>query len=258
VELDLVGVHIKNRLTNTVTIDGVDTTIHLPTADLEWTTAPRFVLGYRLDQGCGEFLLGYRSLVTEGRANLIDFDPAGDGFLKSRVNLNVIDLDYASQEFSLGPQFDMKWGIGVRLADLYFDSTAAGFVEEARTSNSFLGVGPHSFLDLSYHFCALPEFSLFSRVEGAVLLGEITQNYESTLGAGPVALVGGAKHIHKTQAVPTFHLQLGMAYAPSWTVNRLRFLFGYDFEQWWGVGKAEGSDADLTGNGVFLRAEINY
>src|SRR5438270_10004503 len=56
-ELDVVGAHIKNRLQAPVTVDG--TTIdplHLPTADMDWTGAPRIELGYRFDQGWGEFL----------------------------------------------------------------------------------------------------------------------------------------------------------------------------------------------------------
>src|SRR5205823_2227184 len=101
-ELNLVGPHIKNRLAAPVTVEGfLPDLVHLPTAELDWAGSPRFEVGYRFGQGCGELLVSYRFLATDGRATLADFDFFGGGFLKSRLDLHVIDLDYASEEFPI-------------------------------------------------------------------------------------------------------------------------------------------------------------
>ncbi len=72
--------------------------------------------------------------------------------LKSRLDLNIVDLDYISRELSLWPKWDMTWRFGGRTGWIYFDSradepfaaAAAGSgVFEQRTSDSFVGFGPH-------------------------------------------------------------------------------------------------------------------
>ncbi len=264
VDLDFTGVHVKNRLVNSVTFAPTTPlgaflgtqTVHLPGAPLDWTTAPAFELGYRLDQGCGEFILGYRSLVTEGRDAIADFD-VGPGDLRSRLNVNVADLDYASREFSLWPHFDMKWHVGLRFANVFYDSRALGLVLEERTSNTFNGLGPDAGLDLRYHFCDLPGFEVFARFDAAEMLGQIRQSFEATVDLPP-ELVGAATTATKWQGVPMIHLQLGLSYRPDWGKDQMRFSFGYEFEQWWYLGSVGTSNEELTANGVFFRAELNY
>jgi hypothetical protein len=259
VELDLVNVHIKNGLVAPVAIAGGVDTVHLPTADLEWTASPRFELGYRLSEGFGEFVLGYRSLVTEGRAVIPAFDGFGDGFLNSRLNLNAVDLTYASREYSLQPDLGMKWRVGVRLGNVYFDSRAVGLFAEERTSNWFLGAGPVAGLDLEKRFCNVPGLRLFTRLEGATLLGRVQQSFEEvvdTTGFGD--LLGGATTNHGSQAVPILHFQAGVGYAPPGAGDQMHFSLGYDFEQWWMVGRLGDSRGDLTSQGILFRTELNY
>src|SRR6201981_97961 len=96
-------------------IDDFTDTVHLPTASLDFTGSPKVGLGYRFAQGFGEFTVSYRSLVTARTRNIEDFDFFGDSFLKSRLNLNVIDLDYGSQEIPL------SLDLAPSLWDLKFD-----------------------------------------------------------------------------------------------------------------------------------------
>jgi hypothetical protein len=259
VEVTVVGPHIKNRVTNAIDLGlgAGPQIIHLPTAELDWTAAPRFEAGYRFGQGFGEVLLSYRFLTTDGSATLAGFD--GDGaLLHSRLNLNVADLDYGSREFSLGPQVDMKWRVGVRVANLFFDSRAVGPFLEERTSDSFIGAGPHAVLDLGWRSPDMPEFALYSRLEGAVGLGKIRENFEQTISAFGVPLVGGALNTKEDQTVPMLHIQAGFSYTPDWADRQLRFVTGYDFESWWALGPRGNNHSAFTGNGVFVRAEFNY
>jgi hypothetical protein len=217
---------------------------------------PSIAVGYRLPEGFGEFLVTYRFLVAEGRDTIGDFDPGGDGMLKSRLNMNVIDLDYASREFSLFPKWDMKWQIGARIASVYFDSRAIGTFLEQRTSNNFFGAGPHGALELGYHL-DWPGLSVFARLDGAVVLGRVGQGFEETVSFPGMPTFGGAATVHSSQAVPVFSFETGLCYVPG-GADRMRFCLGYVLEHWWELGQAGASSAELNDQGVFFRSEFNF
>jgi hypothetical protein len=263
-ELNVVAPQIKNRLQASVTISSpllqqpgiqefVPSRVHLPTAELDWTGAPRFELGYRFPEGFGELLLAYRFLVSEGHDTIPNFDFGDQGFLRSRLDLHVVDLDYGSREYSLDPHWDMKWRAGVRLANVFFDSLAEGFFRAEGTSNHFIGAGPHVGLDL-YRSLAIDGLGLFIQLEGASVMGQISQGFERIIGDDFV--LGGATRVHHTQAVPVLNVQAGLSWLP-WH-GRTRLALGYEFERWWYLGEAADSRAELTRQGIFCRAEFNF
>ncbi|HXG10234.1 MAG TPA: Lpg1974 family pore-forming outer membrane protein, partial [Gemmataceae bacterium] len=268
IELDLVKPHIKNRLQATVPLDDLfNVRLHLPTAELAWTVAPRFEVGYRLPDELGELLVSYRFLVTEGcvRGSSADDLFFSRGSLKSRLDLQVIDLDYAHREYALGPSWDMKWKFGVRLANLFFDSRTAvrftdlevadDFTAGARTSNYFFGAGPHVGLDLWRRFGGTG-LALFGRLEGALVVGRIHQAFEEVFRFDDLAL-GGATSLDQAQAVPVLNVQAGLGWTPAWQPG-VRFAAGYQYEHWWYVGHIGDSRAELWDQGVFFRAEYKY
>ena len=92
-DLGIIGPHIKNRLSDTAQIDGLPPSIvHLPTAPLDWTVAPRVELGYRLASGFGGFAFAYRFFGTDGSETVLGLDGPAD--LRSRLDINVVDFDY--------------------------------------------------------------------------------------------------------------------------------------------------------------------
>ena len=185
------------------------------------------------------------------------FDLDGsDGFLKSRLELNVIDFDYASREYSLD-RWDMKWKVGVRLADVFFDSRAEGVFIEERTSNNFFGAGPHVGLDL-WRPLNSPGLAFFTRIEGASVVGRIRQEFEAAGTASDGSILSGSTTIHHTQAVPTLSMQAGLAWSRCWPGRWSRYSLGYEFENWWYIGEAGDSRAELTAQGVFFRAEFGF
>jgi hypothetical protein len=266
VEAAWVVPHVKNRLINNVLIDGEQLdTIHVPQAELDSTIAPRFAVGYRLPEGLGEFLFSYRFLVSEGTA-FFDGSDAQER-VKSRVNLNVFDFDYATRECSLAPKWNMRWLIGVRVAGIYFDSRSdlqtlpemfAALNLEQRASNNFWGAGPHAGLQLSRNL-EIPGMTLFANIEAATLLGRIHQGFSErfSFSGVPNMQFGGATSISGSQAVPTLSFQTGLGWTPPGMSN-LRYSFGYEYEHWWSLGKVNGSSAELWDQGLFLRGEINY
>jgi hypothetical protein len=260
VDIAVVAPHIKNSLVAPVTIPGASgprtVIVHVPQAELDWTGAPRFEVGYRLPEGFGEFLVSYRLLVSEGTDSIPNFDVLGPATLKSRLNLNVVDLDYASREFSLAPLWDMKWQAGVRIASIFFDSRADGQVKEERTSNDFVGAGPHIGLELARHF-DVPGLSAFARLDYGLILGGITQNFEETFSVGGTPVLGGATKEHGTQAVDHLTFETGLSYAPP-DLHHARFSVGYFFEEWWYLGQIDISRGQLIDQGVFFRSEFNF
>jgi hypothetical protein len=143
------------------------------------------------------------------------------------------------------------------VAGVYFDSRAQGQILEQRTSNNFVGAGPHLGLalwrNLDWH-----GFALFSRLEGAAVIGEVRQGFEETLAANGVPVLGGATEVTETQAVPVLRFQVGVAWTPRCDCRWLRFSAGYLIEHWWDVGQAGNSQAELGFQGVFFRSEFQF
>src|SRR5262249_15181916 len=147
----IVAPHVKNRLRDTLTVDGLmPNEVHLPSAELDWTGSPRFEVGYRLPSGWGDIALSYRFLISEGSETALG--PDGPFALKSRLDVHIASLDYISREMSLWPHCGMRWRFGLRYASVYFDSQANGpFAAAAAGSgvfathitNHFQGIGPH-------------------------------------------------------------------------------------------------------------------
>src|SRR5262249_20831269 len=137
-------------------------------------------------------------------------------------------------------------------------SRAAGLFAEQRTSNNFVGAGPHAGLEVA-RCLPLPGLALFGRLDGAVLVGDVTQSYEEVLTFGPGSQLGGATRVESTQGVPVLGVKAGLSWTPYTANGRwLRFDFGYEFEQWWRVGEAAGSHATLTMQGLFFRGQFDF
>jgi hypothetical protein len=269
VELAIIVSHFKNRLVDTVQIgSGEPTTVHVPGADLDWTVAPRVELGYRLPSGFGEFAVAYRFFGTDGTGVVQGPDAAE--LLKSRLSVNVVDLDYASREFLTcqWPYVHMKWRFGLRWADAFFDTQAdepfaaaavGGRIFETHTSNNFWGIGPHTGLELTRQ-CE-PGLELVGWVDGATLLGRIRQNFfeESTkLGANDQLQTGNTRR-SVSQDVPSIRAFFGLSWQPP-PCRSVHVSVGYEYEYWWNVGRDSGttSRGELSDQGVLLRAEINF
>jgi hypothetical protein len=270
VEIGIVGPHVKNRLIDMVQVGtGAPDTVHVAPAQLDWTAALRFEVGYRLPSGFGEFAVAYRFLNSEGTGTTLG--PDALSALKSRLAVNIVDLDYASREFFTfqWPYCVMRWRFGLRWADVFFDdravepfaAAAAGTgIFDTHSSNNFWGIGPHMGLELVRRWeCS--GLALVGRVDGATLLGRIRQNFSevsTTLGADGQLLAGNTRQ-SVSQDVPMINAFLGLRWQPP------RYPFvgisaGYEYEYWWNVGRnsSTASRGELSDQGVLLRAEFNY
>jgi hypothetical protein len=270
VEVEIAAAHVKNRLTDIVQV-GTRTpdTVHVPPATLDWTGAPRFEVGYRLPSGFGEFAVAYRFLTSEGTGTV--FGPDALAAVKSRLDINIVDLDYTSREFFTfqWPYCAMRWRFGVRWADAFFDAravqpfaaAAAGTgIFETYASNNFWGVGPHAGLELARRWDS-SGLALVGRVDGATLLGRLRQNFSetsTTVGANGPFLAGSTRQ-SVSQDVPIITAFLGLRWQPP-RYPSVGISAGYEYEYWWNVGRnsSTSSRGELSDQGILLRAEFNF
>jgi hypothetical protein len=265
VEVGIVGAHVKNRLFEDIPFaNGTTGFVRLPSAELEWTASPRVEVGYRLPSGFGGVALSYRGLATDGNGLLTG--PVGVAFLKSRLNFNIIDLDYVSRELSLWPHCGMVWRFGLRLNSLYFDSQAdappaaaagVGYLE-SRSTNLFLGIGPHAGVELAQTVEG-SGLALVGRIEAASLSGRVRQGFfQEVLGPGGVPVAGITRDANPETA-PVINVQGGLGWQPP-RYPYTHFFLGYEYEYWWDVGRLSTrlSRGEVSDQGIVLRAEFNF
>jgi hypothetical protein len=268
VEVGIVAAHFKNRMTDTVTVDGLmPNTVHLPTAELDWTASPRVEVGYRLPSGWGDIALSYRFLSTSGSETGRGAD--GPFALQSRLDVHIASLDYISREMSLWPNCGMRWRFGLRFASVYFDSQAnEPFAEAAggsgifatRTSSHFKGIGPHLGVQLERKL-GWQGLALVAAADGASLVGRTRQNFfeaTTTLGPDGQPLVGEHR-LSNPQTVPVLNLQVGVGWEPPAFPHSHIFL-GYEYEYWWDTARVSFtfSRGEMSDQGFLLRAEFNF
>jgi hypothetical protein len=259
VEIGILFPHVSNGLIAPVTVQpfGVGDIVTLPAAGLNSTTAPQLTLGYRFHDDLGAILLTYRNLASDGRAYLSNFDFAGDGVVFSRLDINTVGLAYSTNEHPLGALWTMRWELGAKLSTIYFDSYGQGSVIGQHVSDYFIGAGPAIALNLTREI-PTTGLAFYSRAEFAELLGTVTQHYAETVGDPAQPGGFGGFNQNGSQGVPMLGLQAGL----SWLARpdgRYRLTAGYSFEQYWAVGKVgPTTHGDVTAQGLFLRAEVNY
>jgi hypothetical protein len=264
-ELDVLKPHLTphNMLIGSETVPGVLT---VPSAPLDWAASPRALLGYRLPSGFGEVAVVYRGLGTRGSKGFEGAD--GPAALNSRLDFNIIDLDYSSREFSLWPKWDMKWTVGARTQFIFFDSrldqpfgpSAAGGTLPMRQTLQFTGAGPHLGLELARRL-AMPGVSVVFRGDLASVFGRLHQGFftpPATPGPGGLPPEGEFRVANNmTQGI--VYTQLGVSWQPP-SYPDLRLFLGYQYEYWWNVGTSfeVGSRGDFWDQGFALQAALRF
>ncbi len=285
---------VHNGLTSGTLIPSPPGPVTTPTAQPNWTGMPRLDVGYRFEQGLGEFHAIYQTLNDQGSATVANFDAAGSGSVTTQLSLNVLDLDYAFTEFNpariaritplalipgrLGlnlrpenepfPMFRMKWAFGARIANVFFDSQGVGQqILHERVMNNFVGGGLHTSVDFSKPLPWRPSFAVYARFEGSGLFGDLTQSFTRTEVAGGGTITGTAIRRNVSIGVPVLDVEAGLSYMPIPCNGNVRITGGYKLQQWFYMDMLTSdqtisttiiSSAGVTLQGAFLRAEFGY
>jgi hypothetical protein len=269
-EATIVGPHLTNQLLGVLSINGTRTDIiDFQGNTLNWSVMPRFELGYRLPDGPGALQLGYRFLATEGTNLFTAAEGAlGDAGQKGRFDMNLVDLDYVSREFSLGPNWEMRWTAGARMAFIYFDSKLSfqnvapnpgDVLVQLETNHSQL-YGFHGLLDLSRKTC-VPGLAILGRLDGSGLFGRMSETFAEQLSptADGSVPVYAATSFSRTLGSFGIAVDVGLSYTvPCW--NNSRLLIGYHYETIWEIARVgeTGARAQVNIQGLLLRGEFNF
>lgn len=236
-------------------------TFQLPVANLEWFAMPKVYVGYRRENGLGEFLLGYRFIDTDGKGTIANFDAAGAGQLSSKLQAHVIDLDYGWTDVADGlpwylPQI-VRRTFGLRAASVVFDSSAAGAqILEEREGNVFVGAGPRVNFDGTWP-TAIPSLAFIGGVDASAVIGFNYQRYGETALVGGNLVNGSARTDGTTSATPILRVQAGLSWVPEWRNGTTKFSAGYQWERWWVLTDTT-SQVEITLQGPFVRAELRW
>jgi hypothetical protein len=265
IETDVVFPHLRNQLVVPVTISPTQTdTLTFPGNRLDATCSPRVEVGYRFADGWGGLQLAYCFEATSGSNSY--FSDQGALAQHGRLDVNIVEFDYVSREFSLGPQWEMRWGVGAKAMSFFFDSginvlgpgTAPGTVLSQTEASSAVVYGGHALLDLSWR-TPLPGLAVVGRLKVADSFGRIrqtgTEQRESLSGDGTVALYRST--IASSVNVQSGSAMLGLGYTVAgW--NHSRFLLGYEYAVFFDIGRQNDSRGQLENQALFLRAELNF
>ena len=147
----------------------------------------------------------------------------------------------------------MKWHLGLRGTDIFFDSTAdetkaaaggvgASGIYERRVNNNYWGLGPSWTLDLERRI-GDSGFTLVGRLDGALFIGEDRQGFFETATSGATAQTIRSN----PQPAPTANWSLGVAWRPP-SCQALRCFIGYQGEGWWQFAEFLGASSGSAPN----------
>jgi hypothetical protein len=262
-QIELVYPVLKDRISNDVPVLPSGNQLHVPATPLNLTVSPTLEVGYRLPDSAGLFAGSYRFLDSDGNGNGV---VAGNSVaVHTRVDLQVLDLDYGTTFYEVAPHWNIAWRLGARLTDVFFDSQITSVPLSQQASNFFLGAGPHGRLDVERSFDFIKGLSLFGRLDGAVLIGQVKQNYHEWDLQADGTTVYSFNQVRHSQSVPNLLLEAGVSYVPPILTN-FKITTGYQFEQYWYLGQfgfndngtASTSRGELWSHGWFLRGEYDF
>lgn len=251
-DLMILRPHLVSNLTGSPN-QGVDTLNLTTLGPMGTFVSPSLELGYRLAEQLGEFHVGYR--YEGGQTSGPSADTPG-AMQTDRLDMSVIDFDWATHNpFTLGPGWDLRFNVGVRVATIYFDTrrsfAAGGPVADELATSFFVGVGPEAGAELTRELF-VPGLNVYGRVSGASLFGDIHGTFAQA------TMAGAANDSFRDQvSVPVLALQAGLSYAPPrWNYSRV--LVGYVWEEFWDIGRLNNSTGDLLNRGIICRIEWNF
>jgi hypothetical protein len=260
VELELAFPHLGSQLSSppvTLGNSGPVKTVFLRNAHLDTTVSPLFEIGgFRFGPGYGDIALSYRFLATDGKDFIPALDPSGAGEIRSRLNLQVFDLDYKGNPCALGWDTFLSWQVGGRFQVVFFDTQAQTATSFEQARNYFFGGGAHTGFTVTR---PLPgRWGLYSHFDAGFLGAYNTaQNFVASTVDPQNGFLFGSASQQQSQFAPSLSVQAGF----SWTPTRLpssRLRGGYQFDQWYNLGRVDDSRGDLSAHGVFVNWEWSF
>ena len=252
---------LKDRITNDFGVAPSGNKLQVPSVALGLTVSPTFEFGYRLPDSAGFFAGSYRFVSSQGTGTS-DFDGAAFA-TRTRVDLELFDLDYGTTMYEVAPNWNIGWRIGASVQNIFFDSRIQNGSITQQASNNYFGSGAHGRFDVERRIEAVRGLSLFGRIDANVLIGELTQRFREDDVLANGSTVTSIADFRHSQSVPTLLVQVGVSYIPPIFTN-VKFTTGYQFEDYWYLGQFNtnatpgSSRAELQTQGWFLRGQVDF
>jgi hypothetical protein len=258
-EIALVFPHLGSLLTAPVLlgVPGPTRVVALENTHLNATVSPLLQLGgFRFGPCYPELAISYRFLATDGNGSSGGDGGAGPMHVRSRLNLQIFDLDYLRRDRPIREELLLSWEVGARLQVVFFDTQVRTASSYEQAHNYFFGAGPHAGVGLTR---LLPNgLGVYGRFDAALIVGYNTaQNFVFTANEPAIGSFSGTAQQEQTQLSPSFALQTGLTWTPDW-LPPARFRTGYQFEQWYNLGRVGGSRGDLNAHSLFLSLEACF
>lgn len=251
----IVAPKVGQKLQGEVVLGAVPVTVIVPQAKLNWAGTPGITLGYHIPENGGAFLFRYQLLASDGTDPFVVNGVATS--VTSRLNTNIIDLGYMTNNLIQAPRYDLRAGFGARYNGVYFDSVAGGadgFFRKA--ANFYSGAGPTARVDLMRQIAFIPGLSLSGSMEAGVLIGNMDQTFAAGQTMGGV-LYNGQSELNRSVTTYDLKVNAGLAYRPP-AAEFFQVFAGYTFEEFFNVGGISPSSANLIYQGALLSFRFDY
>ena len=246
--------HIYHDLVNLAPVgSNASGTVAVPVSGFSWMVSPRIEFGYRLGSGFGEFVVNYQFLETHGSSST-PFGPDGPAGVGSKLQFNLADFDYVSRQFTPWERWGVKWRIGLRTLQMFYNTTltqpfdvasAGSGVFQQLGSNAYHGYGGHVGVEVDRDLSRLvPGLSFVGKLDVGGTAGFIKQTIGQTMVDG--TFTSGA--YRWDQASPSIYTQLGLNYhVPG---SRLDLYLGGSGGYFWNLGKNNNVALTSVGKGT--------
>jgi hypothetical protein len=212
--------------------------------------------GFRFGPCYPELAIGYRFLATEGRDSFAAAGNVPASQARSRLNLQMFDLDCLRRDCPIRENLLLSWDAGVRLLVVFFDTQVETATSYEQARNYFFGAGPHAGVGLTY---LLPNgFGVYGHFDAGLLVGYNTaQNFVHVSSDAVDGNLSGTAQREQTDLSPSFTLQAGLTWTPVW-LPPARLRAGYEFEQWYNLGHVGASRGNLNAHSLSLGVEACF
>jgi hypothetical protein len=187
--------------------------------------------------------------------------------VSAEVDASIYDLDLIKPlKLSCG-QWDLKYTVGVRLADIRQSyqsvvTDSGAFFSGGQYSADFIGAGPRIGFQALRYFGRNRQLSLYANTFGSLLVGEYDTSFSQTTTAPPFQ---ANQETNEIRVIPVAETEIGAGWSPFPWMN---VSAGWLFQAWFDLGASGGTFGGfytVTENtnlmafeGLFVRAEVTF
>jgi hypothetical protein len=187
--------------------------------------------------------------------------------VSAAVDANIFDFDLIKPLVLSCGQWELKYTVGVRLADINQSyqsviSDSGAFFSGGQYTADFVGAGPRIGFQALRYFGRNRQFSLHADTYGSLLVGEYDTSFSQTTTAPAFQ---ASQDTNEIRVIPVAETEIGAGWSPFPWMN---VSAGWLFQAWFDLGASGGTfggfytvteNANIMAfEGLFVRAEVTF